>query len=155
RIIGLKRVVDEMKRGNLRERVAVCHGDEIGSLPQAFNEMAENWKTTQDSLKLQLKELQRGKSELNPEITERTRPEAEPTNTAEELRTTNEELRRINDQLDDFAYIASHDLKEPLRGLKNYSSILLDDYSGMLDDDGKQMLESLSRLTNRAEELIS
>src|SRR5690606_33554850 len=36
-------------------------------------------------------------------------------------------LERSNKELDDFAYIASHDLKEPLRGLHNHSRFLLED----------------------------
>lgn len=50
------------------------------------------------------------------------------------LEASNEELSRSNKELDDFAYIASHDLKEPLRGLTNYSSYLLDDYLDKLDE---------------------
>ncbi|HEY4591887.1 MAG TPA: ATP-binding protein, partial [Thermoanaerobaculia bacterium] len=56
--------------------------------------------------------------------------------------------------LDDFAYIASHDLKEPLRGIHNFSSFLLEDYGGKLDGEGRSKLETLMRLTRRMETLI-
>jgi signal transduction histidine kinase len=65
-----------------------------------------------------------------------------------------QELSRSNAELDDFAYIASHDLKEPLRGIHNYSNFLLEDYEDKLDDDGRQKLETLVRLTQRMEALI-
>jgi signal transduction histidine kinase len=65
-----------------------------------------------------------------------------------------QELARSNAELDDFAYIASHDLKEPLRGLHNYSNFLLEDYEDKLDEDGRQKLETLVRLTQRMEALI-
>jgi len=65
-----------------------------------------------------------------------------------------QELARSNAELDDFAYIASHDLKEPLRGIHNYSSFLLEDYGDKLDDDGHRMLQTLMRLTQRMENLI-
>ncbi len=64
-------------------------------------------------------------------------------------------LKVSNQELNDFAYIASHDLKEPLRGIHNYSEFLLEDYSNNLDNEGKKMLQALPRLTKRLEELIN
>ena len=74
---------------------------------------------------------------------------------ADELATVNRELTRSNDELDAFAYVASHDLKEPLRGIYNYSSFLLEDYQAQLDEDGVHKLETLMRLTKRMESLIN
>lgn len=65
-----------------------------------------------------------------------------------------QELVRSNAELDDFAYIASHDLKEPLRGIHNYSNFLLEDYADKLDEEGRQKLETLVRLTQRMEAFI-
>lgn len=65
------------------------------------------------------------------------------------------ELARSNRELDDFAYIASHDLKEPLRGISNYSQFLLEDYGGRLDEEGRRMLTTLPALTARLEKLIN
>lgn len=73
---------------------------------------------------------------------------------AEELARVNRELERSNQELDAFAYIASHDLKEPLRGIHNYSSFLLEDYGNVLDEDGLAKLQTLMRLTQRMEDLI-
>lgn len=72
----------------------------------------------------------------------------------EELSRLNEELSRSNVELDSFAYVASHDLKEPLRGLHNYAHFLIEDYGDQLDDDGKGKLATLVRLTQRMEALI-
>ena len=65
-----------------------------------------------------------------------------------------DDLKRSNQELDDFAYIASHDLKEPLRGINNYSSFLLEDYQDKLDEEGQSKLHTLTRLTKRLENLI-
>ncbi|HEY9702564.1 MAG TPA: ATP-binding protein, partial [Allocoleopsis sp.] len=73
---------------------------------------------------------------------------------ADELASLNLELQHINRELDAFTYIASHDLKEPLRGIYNYSTFLLEDYENILDNDGKDKLNTLVRLTKRMEELI-
>jgi PAS domain S-box-containing protein len=65
------------------------------------------------------------------------------------------ELERSNKELDDFAYIASHDLKEPLRGIHNYSSFLLEDCADKLDDVDKNKLNTLVYLTKRLESFIN
>jgi len=63
-------------------------------------------------------------------------------------------IKTVNKELDDFAYIASHDLKEPLRGINNYASFLEEDYAEQLDDEGKQYISSIIRLTQRMTSLI-
>jgi two-component system, chemotaxis family, sensor kinase Cph1 len=74
---------------------------------------------------------------------------------ADELASKNSELQRSNEDLDSFAYIASHDLKEPLRGIHNYANFLMEDYAEVLNDDGIEKLQTLVRLTQRMEDLIN
>lgn len=74
---------------------------------------------------------------------------------ADELARINVELARSNSELDAFAYIASHDLKEPLRGIHNYSSFLIEDYANVLNEEGVSKLQTLVRLTQRMEDLIN
>jgi PAS domain S-box-containing protein len=88
------------------------------------------------------------------DITERRMAEEQLRFYAQELKAKNAELARSNQELDDFAYIASHDLKEPLRGIHNYSQFLLDDYGTRLAEDGKDKLVTLTRLAQRMETLI-
>lgn len=73
---------------------------------------------------------------------------------ARALQNLNTELERSNDELDSFAYVASHDLKEPLRGIHNYSLFLLEDYADQLDAEGVSKLQTLVRLSQRMEGLI-
>ena len=73
---------------------------------------------------------------------------------AQSLGRLNTELERSNDELDSFAYVASHDLKEPLRGIHNYSLFLLEDYAQQLDAEGVHKLQTLVRLSQRMEGLI-
>lgn len=72
----------------------------------------------------------------------------------DELEQLNQDLERSNNELDAFAYIASHDLKEPLRGIHNYSNFLMEDYGDTLNEDGQHKLKTLMRLTQRMEDLI-
>ena len=73
---------------------------------------------------------------------------------AAQLKTRAEQLDRINRELDDFTYIASHDLKEPLRGIRAYCEILLEDYHQKLDAAGQRRLATLVDLCDRLETLI-
>jgi two-component system, chemotaxis family, sensor kinase Cph1 len=73
---------------------------------------------------------------------------------ADELAILNTELERSNIELDAFAYVASHDLKEPLRGIHNYSTFLMEDYGDKLGEDGAHKLATMVRLTQRMEDLI-
>jgi len=125
--------------------------DEIGQLVDAFNQMLEQIQV-RDSELLRAKEdlekrVQERTAELRQELAERQRAERE-------LADRNEELHRSNQDLDDFAYIASHDLKEPLRGIHNFSVFLLEDYGESFDEEGRSKLETLTRLSRRMEVLI-
>ncbi len=66
-----------------------------------------------------------------------------------------EALERSNRELDDFAYIASHDLKEPLRGIHNHSRFLLEDNQDKLDKDSVDKLKRLVYLSQRMERLVN
>ncbi|AOT07748.1 hypothetical protein S4054249_07805 [Pseudoalteromonas luteoviolacea] len=64
------------------------------------------------------------------------------------------QLKKSNEELDNFAYIASHDLKEPLRAIKNHATFLKEDYAAILGEDGIYKLERLAYLGTRMEYLV-
>ena len=66
----------------------------------------------------------------------------------------NAELERSNVELDSFACVASHDLKEPLRGIHRYSDFLIEDYAEKLDEAGVEKLQTLVKLSERMETLV-
>ena len=65
-----------------------------------------------------------------------------------------EKLKRSNQELDDFAYIASHDLKEPIRGLSNNAVFLKEDYADDIDESGNRRLDRMVYLCRRMETLV-
>lgn len=65
------------------------------------------------------------------------------------------QLQRSNRELEDFAYVVSHDLKAPLRGISSISSWLTEDYGNKFDDEGKHQLELLKNRALRMESLIN
>lgn len=89
----------------------------------------------------------RGYIKITRDITDRKKVE-------DELKSYSDELEKSNQELDSFAYIASHDLREPLRGITNMSSFLLEDYTDKLDDTGKDYLNRLAKLCSRLENFI-
>lgn len=66
-----------------------------------------------------------------------------------------EELLRSNEELERFAYIASHDLQEPLRMVSNFTGLLNEEYGAKLDKQGRQYMNFVIEASNRMHELIS
>lgn len=65
------------------------------------------------------------------------------------------DLENANRDLKDFAYIVSHDLKAPLRGISTVAGWLTSDYADKFDDEGHELLELLSGRVKRMEMLIN
>ncbi|GAB3281296.1 hypothetical protein GCM10027347_56860 [Larkinella harenae] len=72
----------------------------------------------------------------------------------EQLEAAIHDLKRSNDNLQQFAYIASHDLQEPLRKIQSFSTLLLAQYGGQLDEDGRNFLERIQVSGGRMSTLI-
>lgn len=65
------------------------------------------------------------------------------------------DLVRTNEELNDFTYIVSHDLREPLRGIRSYAQFLVEDYGSQLDEDAREKFGNLIRLADRLDQLVS
>ncbi|HCK21441.1 MAG TPA: hypothetical protein DHW15_04555, partial [Bacteroidetes bacterium] len=72
----------------------------------------------------------------------------------QKLEEKNKELTEINQELEHFAYVASHDLREPLRTIASFIQILNKRYGETLDEDGKQFMGFVVEGAKRMQLLI-
>ncbi|GAC1532053.1 MAG: hypothetical protein NVS3B12_09110 [Acidimicrobiales bacterium] len=75
------------------------------------------------------------------DVTDRQAVESRLQDLSDELRQRNTELERSNEELSQFAYVASHDLSEPLRVVAGHVELLARRYRGRLDDDADRYIE--------------
>ena len=88
------------------------------------------------------------------DVTDRRRLATALLTKADELGQANGQLRRINQELEEFTYVVSHDLKEPLRTLQAFSNFLAADYGEKLDAEGHEYISHLIQASRRLGALI-
>lgn len=122
------RVISEQNDYSIR---AVKSGqDELGMLTDAFNKMLIQ-------IQQQNQTLNEFNKSLEQKVTERTL-----------------ELKRSNEDLEQFAYVASHDLQEPLRTVTSYVQLIARRYKDKLDQDGNDFINFAVDGSNRMRTLI-
>lgn len=119
------------------------HGNPLYNVA-TFLDINEQKQQQQQILEL-VEELKSVNSQLTAKVDQRT----------EDLTIANEELQRSNEELEQFAYIASHDLKEPLRMISSFVQLLNRRYSDKLDDRGREYIHYTIDGVQRMSDLIS
>ena len=88
------------------------------------------------------------------EVTDQVLARQQVEQKAEELARLTHELERSNRELDQFAYVASHDLKAPLRGIANLTQWIEEDLGDRVTGDSREHMELLKGRVHRMEALI-
>jgi PAS domain S-box-containing protein len=89
------------------------------------------------------------------DITEKDQAKKQLAQLAEELKINNQKLESSNERLLEFAYVASHDLQEPLRMVSNFVQLLQKRYKNKLDKDADEFIEFAVSGTERMKALIN
>lgn len=63
-------------------------------------------------------------------------------------------LKEKNRELDQFAFVAAHDLKSPLIGISSMAQLMLDQYESQIDEEGQNLLSLMVQATDRMRNLI-
>lgn len=92
---------------------------------------------------------------LELEVKERIASEEQVIELNKKLLKNIEQLESTNKELDQFAFIASHDLQEPLRKIRTFSDRISSKYFDMLDEDGKVYIEKMQSACERMQTLIN
>jgi len=64
------------------------------------------------------------------------------------------QLKATQKEMDEYTYVISHDLKEPLRGIEAFSKFLVDDYRDKLDEEGRHRVDVIRKAALRMRRLI-
>lgn len=120
-------------------RASRLSNDEVGGLVLAFNEMLAG---------IEFRDV-----ELRNSLLSRDEALAHLERLNRDLNRTNEDLARSNQDLERFAFIASHDLQEPLRMVTLYSQMLIKKY-GQMDEQSAVYVDSIVAGTRQMRELL-
>ncbi|MBC6993303.1 CHASE3 domain-containing protein [Neolewinella lacunae] len=99
--------------------------------------------------------LQESNRELAQSLEELAKINQQKDETVRQNRGLIERLKAKKERLNNFAFVASHDLREPLRTVSNYVRLFEEDYGDRLDEDAKQYFAFIHKSTNHMRNLIA
>ncbi len=123
-----------------------------------WQEIIQTMDRTYAELVASQMELEKAKIELEEKVRERTRELQKKTEdleqTARRLEILNKQLIQSIKELDDFTYVVSHDLKEPLLGIGGFGKLLRERYEDILDERGRHYLDVIFGSVSKMKKLI-
>lgn len=121
-LLRLQKGTEMIAEGRLDYKTGIRTPDECGRLSEAFDFMTER-----------LKAITVSRDELEREAEKRMEAERE-------IKRYSSELKRSNEELQSFAYIASHDLQEPLRTIASFLQLIEDRNRSKLDSESREFM---------------
>lgn len=126
------------------------HGKTLGVLSHEHVSSPREWSLEEQDFAASIADM----ISLQIEANERQKAERALARANKHLADIVRELRRSNKELQDFAYVAAHDLKAPLRGIGTLTDWITSDYGDKLDEQGRAQLGLLKGRVGRMSELI-
>ncbi len=120
---------------------------EITERKRVEDELRKYKERLEELVEQRTAELAKANEQLQEEIIQRQKSQ-------EKMAQLLKEVESANQELNDFAYVVSHDLKAPLRGISSLSEWLLTDYADKFDDEGKQLINRLIARVKKLHNLI-
>ncbi|MDD5207569.1 MAG: ATP-binding protein [Desulfobacterales bacterium] len=130
----LRRGIQRAGEEKLDNPVEVQGPDEIAEVAKAFNQTTAKLKSAREA--------------LETEATERKKA-------SDELKRSMERLEIKNRELQEFSFIASHDLNEPLRKIQTFGSLLEEKSADRLGEQEKDYISRMAGAANRMQELLN
>ena len=132
------KTVRQIDSRNLSKRVNIHTEDELGTLANSFNQMAESLGKSHTALK-------KAHNELEQRVKERTK----------ELAKTNTQLLEASNHKSQFLANMSHELRTPLNSIIGYTKLMLDGLEGEINDEQKKDLQTVYSNGKHLLELIN
>jgi len=133
--------ISERDLGDLDYHIDITSNDEIAFLTFSFNKMVYKLGKAKKKLLDYALNLEKKVEHKTGEVLEKAK-----------------ELKTINKELEDFVYIISHDLKEPLFAIEGHTSILFKAYKDTFDDKGKfyvnRIKVNIGKMSQRIDEIM-
>jgi signal transduction histidine kinase len=131
---------------------------EIAERKQVEKELSKHRDHLEELVDERTTSLKKSNEKLTHENTKRKQAENRLISLNQELDLTIKRLSRSNKELQDFVYVASHDLREPLRTISSYGQLLEDSLKGQLDEDDSEnlqfMIDGADRMTQMVEAML-
>ena len=133
-LVAMHRVIRIKGKNTSINDLPVNDSGEIGALAQSFGELLAELRQNQTLLTAEALRSETARKQLEDSFSR---------------------LQQANQEVEQFAYIASHDLKEPVRTIRSFAELLQQSYRDCLDGEGQEMLDYLQDATGRMDALIT
>lgn len=147
----LKLGINEIEKGHLTYRIGEYTEDEIGQVSKSFDRMLDHLASSKAS-NVQLKEEIDKRKEIEKLLIDKNTREKEIN---EELKSQETALRNSNKELEQFAYLTSHDLQEPLKTIEMFTRLSTEELDELNHEKLNSYVDIINHMTHNMSQKIN